>query len=234
MLSEHHDVYTPTLLGHRGGPIAQRRPATFADVADSAERYLDDQSLDRPHLAGNSGGASLAIELARRGRAASVCALSPGGFWSSNDSAEARRVYKLIRVGGMIFRLTSPLAPLMLRSAAGRRAMLRNFVCHGERLSADRALDLYFTDPKECTIMDDLAASREVVEPLDPLPCPITLAWSGFDRMVPSEPYGRMARELIPGATWIVLPGVGHNPMIDDPALVTQTILAATGVGGNS
>jgi pimeloyl-ACP methyl ester carboxylesterase len=109
--------------------------------------------------------------------------------------------------------------------------MLRNFVCHGERLSADRALDLYFTDPRDCTIMDDLAASGEVPEPLDPLPCPITLAWSEVDRMVPAEPYGRMARELVPGATWIILPGVGHNPMIDDPGLVARTILAVTGVG---
>ena len=83
-----------------------------------------------------------------------------------------------------------------------------------------------------CTIMDDAAGWDEAAEPLDPLPCPITLAWSEFDRLVPIEPYGRMARELLPGATWTVLPGVGHNPMFDDPALVARTILAVTGAGG--
>lgn len=205
---------------------------TFADLVDSAEHYLDEQGLDRPHLAGNSGGAAVAIELARRGRAATVCAFSPGGMWSSNDSPEARRVHRLIRVGATVLRVTRPVAPLVLKSAAGRRIMLRNFVCHGERLGPDQALDLYFTDASNCTIMDDLAATDEVAEPLDPSPCPITLAWSEVDRMVPAEPYGRLARELVPGATWLVLPGVGHNPMIDDPDLVARTIVAATGVRG--
>ncbi|WP_260860821.1 alpha/beta fold hydrolase [Mycobacterium tilburgii] len=41
-----------------------------------------------------------------------------------------------------------------------------------------------------------------------------------------------MARELLPGATWTVLSGVGHNPMFDDPALVARTILAVTGAAG--
>jgi pimeloyl-ACP methyl ester carboxylesterase len=108
--------------------------------------------------------------------------------------------------------------------------MLRNFICHGERLSASRALDLYFADPMGCTVVDDLSASREGIEPLDPLPCPITLAWSEIDRLVPAEPYGRTARERLPGATWVTLPGVGHNAMVDDPDVVARTIMAVTGV----
>jgi pimeloyl-ACP methyl ester carboxylesterase len=48
-------------------------------------------------------------------------------------------------------------------------------------------------------------------------PCPITLAWSEVDRMVPAEPYGRVARELVPGASRMVLLGFGHDSMIDDP-----------------
>jgi pimeloyl-ACP methyl ester carboxylesterase len=120
---------------------------------------------------------------------------------------------------------------LVLKSAVGRRIALRNFVCHGERLSASRALDLYSDDPMGCTIMEELAASDGAAEPLEPLPCPITLAWSEVDRLFPAEPYGRMARELAPGAKWIVLPSVGHKMMFDDPALLARTILAVTGVG---
>ena len=44
----------------------------MSDVVDAAENYLDEHGLDRPHLAGNSMGAFMAIELARRGRAATV------------------------------------------------------------------------------------------------------------------------------------------------------------------
>ncbi len=124
-----------------------------------------------------------------------------------------------------------PVAPLVLKSAAGRRFIMRNAACHGERLSADRSLDLFFDDPLGCTVMDDLAASAELVEPLDPLPCPITFAWAEVDRFVPAATYGRTTRERLPGGTWAMLPGVGHVAMIDDPGLVARTILAVTGVG---
>lgn len=229
LLSDHHEVHTPTLLGHRGGPAPQRRPASFTDIVDAAEQYLDARGLDRPHLAGNSGGATVAIELARRGRAATVCALSPGGLWADNTSMAARRVNNQIRMGIKLLRFLNPVAPFLLKPAIGRRAILRNFVCHGERLTPSQALEYYFTDPIACTVMDDLAASTEVPPQFDAVSCPITLAWSEVDRMVPVEPYGRMARELIPAASWSVLPGVGHNPMIDDPELVARTILAVTG-----
>jgi hypothetical protein len=33
----------------------------------------------------------------------------------------------------------------------------------------------------------------------------------------------------MPSAQFIVLPGVGHVPMIDDPQLVARTILESTG-----
>ena len=86
LLADHHQVFVPNALGHRGGPSVQLRPVTMSDVVDAAERYLDEHGLDRPHLAGNSMGGYMAIELARRGRAATVCALSPAGLWSDLGS----------------------------------------------------------------------------------------------------------------------------------------------------
>lgn len=229
ILSERLAVYAPTLLGHRGGPEPQHRPATFSDVVDSAERYLDELGLGQPHLAGNSLGGAVAIELARRERAATVCAISPAGFWSADDGS-ATRVFRKIRIGGTVIRLIHPVAPLVLKSAAGRRLIMRNAACHGERLGADRILDLFFDDPMGCAVMDDLAASGDPMEPLDPLPCPITFAWAEVDRFVPAGTYGRTARKRLPGATWTILPSVGHVAMIDDPLLVARTIMAVAGV----
>jgi pimeloyl-ACP methyl ester carboxylesterase len=91
-MSEHHDVHAPTLLGHRGGPTIQRQPAGVSDMVDAAENYLNEHGLARPHLAGNSLGGWVAIELARRGRAASVCAFprraSGGTAILINESSE--------------------------------------------------------------------------------------------------------------------------------------------------
>jgi pimeloyl-ACP methyl ester carboxylesterase len=59
-------------------------------------------------------------------------------------------------------------------------------------------------------------------------PRPITLAWSNQDSTFPVGVYGARAREMIPGARFIVLDDVGHVPMFGDPQLVADTISAAT------
>jgi pimeloyl-ACP methyl ester carboxylesterase len=116
LVSSYHQVFTPTLLGHCGGPPVQRRPVRIWDVIDAAEEYLNEHGLQRPHLAGNSMGGFVALELARRGRAATVCALSPAGFWSTGDGSLARAANKVHRIAAMC-RLTRPAAPLVFKSA---------------------------------------------------------------------------------------------------------------------
>jgi pimeloyl-ACP methyl ester carboxylesterase len=227
-LSEHHEVYTPTLVGHRGGPEPARRPVTDTDVIDSAERYLDEHGLDRPHIAGNSMGGLVAVELARRGRAGSVCAISPAGFWSVDDGS-MDRVLKQIRQGMRGIRAIRRMAPRLIRTTIGRRILLHNLLTHPERVDPDDAVDLFLADALGCTAIDDLLKSRARVETLDPLPCPVTLAWAAVDRVLPVNPYGRTARERLPGAEWVDLPDTGHNAMIDDPDLVARTILKTTG-----
>jgi pimeloyl-ACP methyl ester carboxylesterase len=85
-------------------------------------------------------------------------------------------------------------------------------------------------DELDCPFIDDYSPAEQV-EPLDPLPCPVTLAWAEYDRLVPAETYGQTARERLPGATWVLLPSIGHLVMVDDPGLVARTIMAVTGVG---
>ena len=226
LLSATHEVHTLTLPGHRGGPTVRRRPATVSDIVDATESKLDDLALDRPHIAGNSLGGWVGIELARRGRAASVCALSPAGFWDQGEvsqdhaSSRLRRQAALTRVG-------RPIAPWVLRSRTVRRVSMRDIAARGDRLSAAQALEAA-DDLLGCSIRDDILGTTEQVAPLDPLPCPVTLAWSEADAVVPLATNGRIARERVPGAAFVVLPGVGHVPMIDDPSLVARTILATS------
>jgi pimeloyl-ACP methyl ester carboxylesterase len=227
LVSENHDVYTPTALGHRGGPEPTRRPVTETDVLDAAERYLDEQGLDRPHLAGNSMGGLVAIELARRGRAASVCAISPAGFWAVDDGSMAR-VLNQIGFGMKAMRLLSSVAPYLLRSSTGRRIILRNLLSHPEQVSPERAAELFVDDPLGCTAIDDLLKTQISIQPMRPAPCPITLAWAAVDRVVPATPYGKTALERLPDAAWVDLPDCGHNAMVDDPTLVARTILDTT------
>jgi pimeloyl-ACP methyl ester carboxylesterase len=232
LLSSYHRVFTPTLLGHCGGPPVRRHPASIWDVIDAAEGYLDEHRLQRPHIAGNSTGGFVALELARRGRAATVCALSPAGFWSTGNGSRTRAANKVHRIAAMC-RLSRPIAPLIFKSATVRRHALRflNTACHGDRLAAARAVELV-KDVVACTVANEVfSTEEEQIAPLDPVPCPITLAWSEKDSLFPVATYGKVARERLPHATFELLPDVNHLPMIDDPALVARTILTVTGAG---
>ncbi len=229
LLAANHDVIVPSALGHHGGPRAQRRPAGIKDIIDDAERLLDELGIEQAHLAGNSMGGWMAIDLARRGRALTVCALSPAGAWDV-DWKDKRRVFKVLAGGVRDTRRSRAILPLAARSRRLRRWALRNAAVHGERASPAEFL-AFTEDILGCEIVEDLLASDARLEALDPPPCPITLAWSARDRLFPVATYGAYARKLIPGARFVVLEGLGHVPMLDNPQMVARTILATTAPG---
>jgi pimeloyl-ACP methyl ester carboxylesterase len=227
LLAPHHDVIVPTALGHHRGPAPGERPATIAAVTDETARQLDELGLDRAHIAGNSMGGWEAIELARRGRALSVCALSPAGCWEE-DWDDSRRVLGALRRAARDGRRARSLLPLLARPGRFRHWAMRWAAAHGERVSREEFLER--TDAMlGCVILDDLLDSGERLAPLDPVPCPITLAWSAEDWLFPVDPYGTRAQQLIPEARFTVLDDVGHVPMFDDPKLVADAILESTG-----
>ncbi|MFD3426348.1 alpha/beta fold hydrolase [Nocardia fluminea] len=226
-LTDHHDVLAPTALGHRGGPAALDRPVKVRDIVDAAERMLDERGIAKAHLAGNSLGGWMAIELALRGRALSVCALSPAGFWDGGGHGQTEAVTKLRRMVALV-QLTRPIQPLALRSAVIRRLSMRDIACRADRLTPAQALAAT-TDLLGCAVTDDVLGTEEQIASVPELPCPITLAWSEKDAILPPSVNGRIAQERFPQARFEILRGVGHVPMIDDPQLVAATILATTG-----
>ena len=152
-----------------------------------------------------------------------MCAFSPAGFWTPGGPDETRAT-RTIRRLGRLSRATQPLAPVAFRSAALRRIGMRDIATHGERLTPGQAVQS-LRDLIRCDVADDLLGTSESVAPLDPLPCPITLAWAEHYRIFPVRMNGATAQKRLPHADFVILPGVGHCPMIDDPALCAQTIL---------
>jgi pimeloyl-ACP methyl ester carboxylesterase len=82
-----YEVLTVTLPGHLGGALL---PGAISDelFPDAVERVMDDAGLEAAHLAGNSLGGFVALQLATRGRARSVVALAP-----ARASARGARSY---------------------------------------------------------------------------------------------------------------------------------------------
>ena len=83
---------------------------------------MEGAGLERPHVAGNSLGGGIALELARMGVVASATALSPVGFWSA---AEARyEPHDAARRRTSRRRAWAPQMQRLVRSPAGRQATI--------------------------------------------------------------------------------------------------------------
>jgi pimeloyl-ACP methyl ester carboxylesterase len=227
-LQAHHRVFDPTLPGHAGAdPLPAGCAVSVASMVDALEAQLDEQGIDRAHIAGNSLGGWLALELARRGRARSVVAFAPGGAWSS-----AVRMAALLAAMRLGFRLTARLTGRADGIAArprARRLLLASQVAHPERFDpAELRRSLACADAQP--IVDPLLAAlmRAPLEPLADPGCHVRVAWGEEDRVIPFAAYGAPLLDRVPGAELVMLPGVGHVPMSDDPALVASTILEVT------
>lgn len=227
-LRQHHRVHVARLAGHAGGKSLPAGVApTAAALADQLERDLDEAGVERAHLVGNSLGGWLALELAARGRALSVTALSPALGWEPTGAHLRTLSLKLSVARQMILR-GAPLFPLLFRSPAARRVALKIAVAHGDRMSPETALAFTASMP-ECTVAKPLLQWFLTTEhTLGPIGCPVRIAWSADDALIPLDPYGARFTTLVPNAERIVLPDVGHVPMYDDPELVVRTVLDLT------
>lgn len=227
-LGEYHDVLALTLPGHHGGPTVET-PVSIALLADGVERSLDEHGLGIVHVCGNSLGGWLALELARRGRASSVVALSPAGGW--HEAKDMHRTASMIRNTARLSTRTAPLLRGPLISSSARRRMLRPAMERGDRMPAGQMLEM-LEDISGCAIMDDLMLATQRDGPftgdMSRVSCRVRIAWGQNDRAIPADQHGRPLLDRVPTAEFVVMPGVGHLPMYDDPLLVAATVLEVT------
>src|SRR5437763_808103 len=223
-----YEVIAPTLSGHNGGPAYPRGVGLekVADAGDSLERHLDELGVGTAHFVGNSMGGALALELAKRGRARSVVALSPGGGWELNGP-EPERIARFFARQMRMVRVSRKQIPRLMRRPRARKLALRDIMRHGERVSPADAVDLSL-DPLGCTVVNDvlssLRAGRGHVEDLDRVAAPTLIAWAELDRILPLATCSERFKREIPNAEFRVLPRVGHVPMWDDTRLLVKTI----------
>jgi len=222
-----YEVIAPTLSGHDGGPPMKVQLGTIADAADSLEGHLDDLGVQTAHLVGNSMGGALAIELAKRGRARSVVALSPGGGWQPGGS-EPQRIARFFARQMRIIRMANPRLEQVMARSRSRQLSLRDVMRCGQLVAPSDAVQLS-RGALGCAVVDDvltaLRGDRAHLTALDEVSAPVLLAWAERDRILPKEACSWRLRREIPGAEYRVLPRVGHVPMWDDTALVVDTIV---------
>ncbi len=228
-LAQHHRVLALTLPGHDGGPpLSGSDDARIAQLAEGVVAALKQRGIERAHFVGNSLGGWLALEMARRGHAQSVVALSPAGGWQ--NAADYRAI-------AIPFRLIFALMPLLLLLTRWllclpwlRRALGRKTMEHGERLSPGE-FRASLRAMRRTTILPGLLRTMGRDGPIAPFSAgdvPIHIAWGSCDQVIPFDRYGASLQQTIAGARHSLIPGAGHVPMYDAPEALTTLILATT------
>lgn len=211
-LTDHRDVICVDLPGFGDSPALSDSPHPAA-LAAAVGGFLGGLGVEDPHLAGNSLGGWVALELAITGAAASVTGIAPAGLWS-------RPLAPKPEVARTLARLARPLLKPAMRADRFKRAALLGSVAYPERVPADAAADLvaaYATASGFTAVNRAMRAG--VFSGFDEVHVPLTLAWCEHDRLV-TRP-----RQVPPRAREVLLAGCGHIPMWDDPDAVARVLL---------
>jgi pimeloyl-ACP methyl ester carboxylesterase len=196
-------------------PLAAQVEPSAANLAAAVREHCLELGIERPHVAGNSLGGWVALEMGRAGWAASVTAISPAGLWRApiGERRNSTRVWA---------RRLRPLVSVALHNRRLRERALATFAAHPDRIpaAAGRRLALGWMDANGCAGANR-AMRTHVFDPTASPEIPVTLAWGELDRLVgPPRPERRPT-----GARFLTLPAVGHTPTWDDPELVAATLL---------
>ncbi|MFC8228442.1 alpha/beta fold hydrolase [Streptomyces sp. NPDC057287] len=176
----------------------------------------------RPHVAGNSLGGLLALELGREKLVRSVTALSPAGFWTPSERRYAFGVLRAMRAAARS--MPMPLIEKLSESSPGRTALTSTIYARPGRRSPGAVVAETVALREATGFRQTLEAGLTVAFTDDVPDVPVTVAWGVKDRLLLRR-QGVRAKQAIPGARLVRLPGCGHVPMNDDPAAVARVVL---------
>ncbi|MFD6948992.1 alpha/beta hydrolase [Nocardiopsis sp. TSRI0078] len=220
-LAEDYRVLCVDLPGFGATPApAPDEPYDVRTLTDDIQAFCELHGLGRPHLAGNSLGGSIALELGVRGLAASVTVFSPAGFSDSLGRFGIRAVGGLSRLATHVPMRTKE----RLADTAPARALAR-VALRGDPTSP-RAKATRFSVrglQKGSPFIRMVSRIAEYDFTARPIECPVTIAWGDRDRtLLPSSAVH--AHRRVPNARMVSLIGSGHIPMADDPVTAAEHI----------
>lgn len=219
-LEERFDVLAVDLPGVGGSRHLDRRP-TVAALTDAVERTLDAEQVGRVHVLGNSLGARLGIELARRGRALSVVAVAPSGL---NIAPERLYQGTAMAVARVVTRLAAPALEPLSRSAVGRTALLLPLKARPSSTSQEEALGARdgFSDSRDYWRILLWGLLLDVPRGLGHIDVPVTLVQGSADWIASAQAVRYLP--LIPGSRFVPLLAAGHAPQSDRPGRLVEIV----------
>ena len=222
-LAGQRDVIALDLPGFGASPMPPAgTPPGAGSLTDLVTDFLERLGVQRPHVAGNSLGGWISLELAKRGRVASATALSPAGFHNGLEAVYQQTSFRILIA---ITRLIATNAEQILSRPRLRQLAFAQLVAHPLKLPREeigpsvRALANapWFDDTLRAINEEHFTGGAAIS-------APVTIAWGEYDRVLLPRQASRAAR-AIPSARMLTLSGCGHVPMTDDPEQVARVIL---------
>jgi pimeloyl-ACP methyl ester carboxylesterase len=194
-------------------------------LATAVAGFLNDLEITRPHVAGNSLGGWVALELARLQPVASLTLLSPAGLWRSRTPMYCRASLRATR---WLAEHATQLLCRLVHYRLGRLLVLGQ--THGRPVQisvgqAHLAIHTLGASPGfEVTLR---ATADRCYRGGPPLRAPVTIAFGSRDYiLLPRQ--SRFLDQLPPDTRQGSLPMCGHVPMADNPPAVARLIVEST------
>ncbi len=224
-LEARHDVLALSLPGYGRSEPVEGEP-TVPALADVVAEAMDTAGFETAHIVGNSMGGWIASDLARRGRARSVVAISPAGLWTPR---EWRYSYWLLRLTHSVTVRNRRLVLALVGTAAGRAWLLCHVSSRPWRMDPENArhqVEVLARSPSFRRTLEwwNEGPHNRTPDFLGEISVPYLVAWGTRDLLLPPRQAARWQR-LVPGAELTRLPKLGHLAAPDDPDLVARTIL---------
>jgi pimeloyl-ACP methyl ester carboxylesterase len=231
-LERTHDVLALTLAGHAGGPPIEGE-LTDDLLADAVEQAMDEAGFESAHLAGNSLGGYVALQLATRGRARSVVALAPAGGWARGDDSY-RDLLAFQRELQQQIAAVAPHADAIVAGPEGRRRATQYLTTNFEHIPAELlAHQLRGAARADAARMVEHGLRSGWTLHAERITCRVRIVWGTEDRLLPwPGAAARYREEWLPHADWVELEGIGHAPQLDVPLETAQLILGVTAPPG--
>ncbi|MGZ4649811.1 MAG: alpha/beta fold hydrolase [Kineosporiaceae bacterium] len=227
-LSARYDVIVVDLPGHGASPpLPAGADAGCPALASRLAGVLRRLDAPHPHLAGNSLGGWVALELAADGEAASVTALAPAGLRLAPGEPSP-----LLRVNRLMARLAGRPGEALATNATVRRLTFASGSTDPAALDPGLARGVARALRGSTGYEAMIAATRRLTFTRgDRVTVPVTVAFGDRDRILPA-PDNQRRGAVPPGARWVVLPRCGHAPMWDASARTVELIETTTRSAG--
>jgi pimeloyl-ACP methyl ester carboxylesterase len=221
-LAQSFTVITVDLPGHGNTPLIKGAPMDPHSLALTVLNEMSELGFKEFHLAGNSLGGWVSLELASSApnRVLSVTGLAPAGLWLNPYNVR----YPATALVRFLARSTSKLAPTAMHFEVARKLGFADVSPRWHEFSYELCLDAVSAMARAdgyYPAWDGMLMKR--FDGKIPEEIPVTIIFGDSDRTLPATTC--QERSIAPShSKWIIFPDTGHAPMWDSPREVIAAI----------